>query len=544
MITEISASLVTSTPDQIDASTNRALATLGQYLSIDRIQLLMFLNDLTMLRCTHEWIADDVPRAIDRLQTQRRDDYPWIFQRLSAGELIVIPDTRELPDEMAPERDDFLDHAIRSTMAVPMCLAGRVVGVLWLDRLNEPFDWPDEIIRGLKLVGEILANGLERMRAERALSESRQFAEAISESSPNVIYVIDVDDSLDFRVSYINRQVTSDFGHTPEEMLSLGNDVIQLIHPEDLPQIHKSLQVAVSAEKDQVIDVEFRVAHIDGGYRSFLTRNRVFRHDTNGFVRQIIGTAQDITDRSKAEEALHQHRDHLAHVARLGALGEMVAGVAHEIGQPLYSIVNFAKASQNILLTISDENVEPVRNWTQHILTSAARAGEIIHRLRDFGRRGGIKRIVNDPDAIIREAIALVNFAARRQQVKIELAGTAGECPVKVDRVQIQQVVVNLLQNALDATPRCDGNEGRVVVHSSCQEVAYIVDVVDEGIGLPSADLQIFQAFVTTKHHGLGMGLAICKTIVEDHGGRISAANNADRGATFRFTLPIAKDSV
>ncbi|HUT87939.1 MAG TPA: ATP-binding protein, partial [Thermoguttaceae bacterium] len=242
-------------------------------------------------------------------------------------------------------------------------------------------------------------------------------------------------------------------------------------------------------------------------------------------------------------DKLRQMETHLAHVTRLSAMGEMVAGIAHEVNQPFYSILNFAKASRNVLSAQREPNLEDLRDWMNEIAAAAARAGDIIRRLRDFARKTGSIRVVSDIEGIIGESIELVAFEARQRHVTVQRERCKAALAASVDRVEIQQVLVNLLRNACEALEESEVPRRLVTIRTAATDAFVEVSVADNGPGLPpDKDLTIFNAFATTKIEGLGMGLAISKSIVESHGGEIWAASNPDGGATFHFTLPLVRE--
>jgi two-component system sensor kinase FixL len=222
-------------------------------------------------------------------------------------------------------------------------------------------------------------------------------------------------------------------------------------------------------------------------------------------------------------------------------MGEMVAGIAHEVSQPLYSVVNFAKASRNVLAGEGPPNLDELRQWNDEIATAAARAGEILRRLRSFARRAEPEYTRASIHELIEEAVELVAFEARGRQVAVELKLCEAAAPVDLHRVQIQQVLVNLLRNAYEAIEQVSVEVRRVTIRTRAAGQFVEVSVADSGPGLsPDQQLRMFEPFVTTKPDGLGMGLAISKTIVEAHGGTLWATSNPGGGAVFHFTLPVA----
>lgn len=265
---------------------------------------------------------------------------------------------------------------------------------------------------------------------------------------------------------------------------------------------------------------------------------RVTRFPESKSPRAVIAH-ENTTERRRAEERLRRMEAQLTHVARLSTMGELVASIAHELNQPLYSILNFSKACRNALADENPPILDDVREWSEEIAASAQRAGTIVTRLRSFSRRTEAVRSPALIHEIIEESVDLVGSEARRHRVDVALDLGGRSAVADVDRVQIQQVLVNLLRNAYEAMSEQEVARRQVTVRTvTCHQDIHI-SVVDAGVGLPDPDeLDIFDPFATTKADGLGMGLAISRTIAEAHGGTLTAASNPNGGATFHFTLP------
>ena len=248
---------------------------------------------------------------------------------------------------------------------------------------------------------------------------------------------------------------------------------------------------------------------------------------------------RDITERRETEQRLVQQQEIVAHVSRLNTVGEMAAGLVHEITQPLGAISNFAAAVVTTLENTPTVDYERLLQWNRKILEQASRAGQIIDRLRRFAQRQDPLRESHLLSDIVAEAIELVAAHARRQRVSIRFDDDGSRVVVVADRVQIQQVVVNLLNNAMEALESTDESQRVVAVRIDAEPQEVIVTVDDFGPGLPAAKAdQIFEPFFTTKPHGMGMGLTICRTIVQAHGGTMGTARLHPHGASFFFTLP------
>ncbi|OFV89009.1 MAG: hypothetical protein A3J75_01500 [Acidobacteria bacterium RBG_16_68_9] len=250
-----------------------------------------------------------------------------------------------------------------------------------------------------------------------------------------------------------------------------------------------------------------------------------------------------MTERDRAEQRARQHQEQLAHVLRVSTMGEMTALLAHELNQPLGAIVNYANGVRARLWT-QRFDADEIAGAVSRIADEGLRAGEIIRRIRDFLRKGATKREPCDLNHLVREAASLVGPDARQHGVDVEFALADALPLLEVDRVQLEQVILNLLRNGLDAMGEGEGRHELVVQTTLRPGGSVEVAVRDTGVGLPLTEAErIFAPFFTTKADGLGMGLSISRSIIEAHGGRLWAEQNPTGGATFTFTLPAPGDT-
>jgi PAS domain S-box-containing protein len=267
-----------------------------------------------------------------------------------------------------------------------------------------------------------------------------------------------------------------------------------------------------------------------------------YLRDAKGDVIGQVAVITDITRQRQAEEESRQHMNQLAHVTRMFTMNQMVSGLAHELNQPLAAIANFAQACQYRLRKSSVKDHSTILESIEQISIQADRAGQIIRRLRDFVRRADFSHSQENINDLVDDVLGLLQIEARAHNIHLEKALAGGLPPVAVDRIQIEQVITNLVKNALDAT--CDLAPVRrcVTVRTEMNAQGMLeVSVIDAGKGIAAEQLsQVFEPFYTTKQSGMGLGLSISRSIVEAHGGRLEAARNPHKGMTFRFALPIA----
>ncbi len=254
--------------------------------------------------------------------------------------------------------------------------------------------------------------------------------------------------------------------------------------------------------------------------------------------RFFTGFIRDLTERQETEARLQELQSELVHVSRLTAMGEMASALAHELNQPLSAIANYMKGARRLLDNRSDENAITVCGAMDKAGEQALRAGQIIRRLRDFVARGESERRVEDVRKLVEEASALALVGAKDTGVRVRFDFTPHIGMVLADKVQIQQVLLNLMRNAIEAMETTERRE-LAISTAPAKDKMVEISVADTGSGLaPEIRAQLFQPFITTKRQGMGVGLSISRTIVESHGGSITARPNSGGGTVFSFTLP------
>jgi two-component system sensor kinase FixL len=257
--------------------------------------------------------------------------------------------------------------------------------------------------------------------------------------------------------------------------------------------------------------------------------------------RLFTGFIRDLTERQLTENRLQELQTELLHVSRLTDVGQMASALAHELNQPLAAIVNYVQAARRLLQSGGAPVPTKVSDAMDKAVAQAARAGEIIRHLRTFISKGDSEHSTEDLNKVVEEATALGLVGAKESGVSVRWALNHSALPVIVDKVQIQQVVFNLVRNSIEAMAEHPLPHDLLVSTKLADEGTAEVAVSDTGPGLATkVQAQLFQPFITTKEKGMGLGLSICRSIIDAHGGRLWATPNAERGVTFRFTLPLA----
>jgi PAS domain S-box-containing protein len=335
--------------------------------------------------------------------------------------------------------------------------------------------------------------------------------------------------------SYLSDEWYRIYGFDPEDGVPTLEQRLQRIHPEDRAKWQEATDRAVSEKSDY--DVEFRIT-LPGAMVKHIHAVGHPVLDASGDLLQFVGSSTDITERKRAEESLRQAQADLARINRVTTMGELTASLAHEVSQPIAAAVTNANTCLR-WLTRDQPDVEEARAAAMRIVKDGTRAAEIIKRIRLLFKKGTLERELVDVNEVIREMIVLLRGEAMRYSVLVRTELEADAPGVMADRVQLQQVLMNLMLNGIDAMKDAHGTRELAIKSQRAETDRVLVSVNDTGVGLPSQHSdQVFEAFFTTKPHGTGMGLSISRSIVEAHGGRLWAANNSPRGASFCFTLP------
>jgi signal transduction histidine kinase len=327
------------------------------------------------------------------------------------------------------------------------------------------------------------------------------------------------------------------FGLDPESDSSSFDTAYRRIYPEDRATFDKVVERAIRERSD--FEVDFRTVLPDGSTKYLRSIGHpVF--SASGELVEFVGTGMDMTERRQAEkerERLREAQAALAHINRVTTMGELTASLAHELNQPIAAAATDANTCLRWLAR-DEPDLEEARAAASRVVMDAARAAEIMSRVRTLFKKEGLQRELVDVNDIIREMIDLLRSEATRYSISIRTELSEDLPQIMGDRVQLQQVTMNLIINSIDAMKDLDGIREIAITSQRAENEQLQVSVSDTGIGRPSQQAdQIFNAFFTTKGHGTGMGLRISRSIIESHGGRLWASDNSPRGASFSFTL-------
>jgi len=425
----------------------------------------------------------------------------------------------------------------RSILCLPIVKQTRLVGALYLENALTPSAFTPERVTVLQLLASQAAISLENaalysdlQRAHENLQQSEAFltqAQGMSQTGSfgwNVarseIYWSDET----YNIFEIDRAARPTF-----------DMVLQRVYPDDRPFVLQTLDE--STREKMGFDIEYRLLMSDGRVKYVHASGQAV---STGAL-EIVGAIRDITERTRAEQALRQAQDDLVRINRVTTMGELTASLAHEISQPISGTLTNANTCLRKLAR-DRPDLDEVRTIVTRIARDAQRAAAVIGRIRSQFQRGALNREVLDVNEINRETVALLRDEAVRHNISVRTELAADLPEIVGDRVQLQQVAMNLIVNGIEAMKDIDGIREMVIKSQRDENEQILVSVIDTGIGFPpQLAEQIFEAFFTTKPRGTGMGLRISRSIIESHGGRLWAVGTPGRGATFHLSLPAAR---
>ena len=567
LLSELSAGLIHVSAPDTGVAIERALQQVVTFLGVDRGGLDEHAEGRPRLRLS--WARPGLEE-----QVTAADLFPWVSERLREGEVVRFSRLAELPKAAAIDRASWERVGTRSQVLIPLRTGGPILGVLSFASVRDGHAWPDDLVGRLRLLSEAFAGILDRRRMELSLAERLRFEKLLSSLATAFSHLsaADFDQAVqrglrqvvDFlgvdRGSLIEftRDGTATRSWAVEEWVEMGEfpwmtarlqrgEVINVSHLEELPD-----EAAVDRQSYLVhrvkpqVAVPLLVSGIVVGGLIFSTVGAE-RAKSDELIQQLhlLGEVfANALSRKQGELEAVRLRQDLAHIGRVSALGELTASLAHELSQPLTAILNNAHAAQFL---VEDDVVDlgklrEIRVILSDIVADDERATAVINGLRALLKKGEPEFVPLDLNEIVTEVAWLMRSDTIMRKVSMSLELSSDIPNARGDRVQLQQVVLNLVLNGLEAMREPYTGARTLVIRTARDGAGELrVTVQDSGPGIALTDMdRIFEPLYTTKSAGLGMGLAIVRTIVNAHGGAVEAENNPQGGASFRFTLPVA----
>ena len=537
-LSELSGAFVHLASDQMDEAFETWLGRLGQLLALDRAALLRSCQSGGPFIVAYTWAAPGIgpiPRA------SVSADYPWTVERLRREEPSIVSEAVDAPVEAGADAASLRRLGARSMLALPLVAGGRVLGALALVTVRTHLVWTAERVGRLQLVAEVFANALARKESEVALRAGEAMKSAILSSLHSSVGVLD----RDGLVIATNPDWCQFPPHhaVPEGLGANYLDACRQMAREGIPLVAQAVPGIASVLDGSRVTYSLEYSCGTPAGERWYVMTVVPLHRPEGGA--VVSHA-DVTERRRAELEAQRSRQELAHVTRVSAMGELTASLAHELNQPLAGTLTNAQAARRFL-EMTPPDVRELRSILVDIVEDDKRAADVIQRLRDLLRKGEFQMRRVDLNGLIRDVVKLLgsDTVIRNVLVALDLEERRPTI-VSGDRVQLQQVVLNLVLNAMDAmadSPVADRNLLVRTEHSDPESVEVLVE--DTGPGLDKdAEALVFEPFYTTKSTGMGMGLAIARSIIEAQDGAIWVEGKRSRGAAFRFRLPLAEEPV
>jgi signal transduction histidine kinase len=578
LLSELSARLIPAAVSDVDAEIERGLNRVVEFLSVDRASLQEYAPGGAVVRMSS---VGDGAESLSRIT--ETDRFPWTTGQLQRGHVVRFSRIAELPEEAAIDRQSYRSLGTRSCLFLPLSAGGSLLGVLSFDSIRGDRTWPDELVQRLRLLGEVFVGALERKRLELSLAERLRFETLLSEQTATFssLSVSDVDREIERALGRIvdffqaDRGGLAEFSHDSRmarithswvvkgaapapSSVSLaeipwvvarlqGGEVVRFSRIEDLPEEAAALdrRTYLRLGIKSHVELPLKTGGVLVGALAFSTlrAERVWPDELVQRLQLLGEVFANVLSRRWSELEAQQLREDLAHVGRVSTIGELTVSLAHELNQPLAAILSNAEAAQDAL-DLTPPRLDEIREILSDIVEDDKRASSVIRRLHGLLKKRSPEFTDVDVNEMVGEVTRLVHGDAALRNVSVRLELDRSIPRVRGDRVQLQQVVLNLVLNGLYAIQESAAGNRTIILRTARESSAAVrVAVQDSGVGVDEADLdRVFEPFYTTKSAGLGMGLAIARSIVEAHGGRLGAHNNPDGGATFFFTLPVTEE--
>jgi PAS domain S-box-containing protein len=519
----------------IEEATPRILLAIGECLGWDVGVLWRVDREGRALRCVELWHTASIEVPEFERVSRESTFAPGLGlpgRVWSSLEPEYIPDV--VSDANFPRAPIAELEGLRAAFGFPILLGGQALGVV--EFFSREIRQPDqELLNVLAAIGSQIGQFIERERAKEALRRGEAWLAQAQRLSHIGTWVMN---GTTKRFLYWSDESYRIWGFDPLQGLPSRDDLWGRIHPDDREWVWQEVQEALREQRDFI--AEFRILLPDGTVK-YLEANTHHEFSPLGALLEVICTSVDVTERKRAQderEKLRQLESDLAHMNRLSVMGELAASLAHEIAQPIAAARNNARAAMHFSARSPPEPSE-VAEALACVLDDADRATAILDRIRDQIKKIPPRRTRFDLNQAIDELITLTRSAIISSGVSVQTRLADELFPVYGDRVQLQQVIMNLILNAVEAMGSVETGARELIISTEQGNTSALVAVRDSGPGIdPRHRERVFTSFYTTKPSGTGMGLSICRSIIDAHGGRLWAEANEPRGAVFQFTLP------
>ncbi len=583
LLAELSAGFVGLDTERIDGAIEDGLRRIVQTLDIDRCSLSVVFPVTGQVQATHSWAEPGIERTplLNIGQTN-----PWALSMGQAGKPVVFSCLDEVPPEAATDVATWRRVGLKSHVSMPMLVAGQLRGGLSFGALRREREWPAELLGRMRLLADVFASVLARQHAEQQRERMLDFERLASRTLSALLIAQPQDEARIIEAGL--HDIAAFLGADRATLWEIGDDQrfrrahhwfadgvpgIEEWSAQALPWIHARLnedalvrfarldELPADADADlqamrtlgvrSLLAVPVAVAgQLLGVFSVAAVRVECDWPDelvpSVRLLAEVFATLHVRRHAERRERAAESEaalwREQFAHVVRVHTVGEMSAALAHEITQPLGAIENYAHAARRRASGPAPD-LPKVVDLLERIVAQSARAGDVVTRLRGMVKRHELQLAEIDLERLATACIDLLRGECEQHDLRIELRRTGVLPRLVADEVHVQQVLLNLLRNAIEAMQAAPpAAPRRIEVNIACFAPEWVsVQVADHGPGIAEGDLeQVFEAFHSTKPLGLGVGLAICRRLIEAHGGTLRAAQNPAGGALFEFTLPVA----